>query len=550
MFENLSLYETVSLAAKRFPNYQAVYYQRKKIKYSAFIKRIDRMADILYNVFNIREGDVILVAQPNIPDVLVLIYALNKIGAIINLVHPFTPYNQVKSIMDKTNSKIGFVFEQRVAKEVDKFREIANKIVVTRVEDDLPCFKKFIYHNFMNNKIREKLGRFRSYFPGFTYLYTFKPTGKGSPTVTGKSNQTSVLLHSGSTTGEPKTICLSDDNFNFIAERCEGFVGKKANELKARGMLSILPSFHGFGLCMTMHSPLAIGYGTVLIPKYSAKAVCDAMNHTPVGMMCGVPTMYENMLHNEKFKKNRHIKNLHICWCGGDYLQPKTQEEFNALMAKKGSKCQLFEGYGLTEAIAVNVINNFEHNRKGSLGYPIKDVEVKIVDEHGKEVPKGSIGEIAIKGGANMVCYYENPKATKEAVHDGFVFTGDLGYVDTDGFVYFKARKKRVIKVSGVGVFPSEIENLVSHIPYVKGCCAVEIPDERLQHAVKLFVIADFFDEEGMKETIKDTCRKYLIRWAVPKEIEFIDKLPKTLLGKVDFKVLQAQEDQKRGVQR
>lgn len=548
MFENLSLYETVALSAKRFPRNLAVYYQRKKIKFPAFVKRIDRMADILTNVLGVKEKDVIIVAQPNIPDTLVLIYALNKIGAVVNLVHPFTPFNQIKSIMSKTKTKLAFVFEQRVAKEVDKYREIADKVIVTRVEDDLPLGKKIVYHCFMNNQIRKKLGKFRSYFNGFTYLHTFKPTGKGSPTISNKNDDVSVLLHSGSTTGEPKTICLSNRNFNFIADRCEEFVGTTQADLKAKGMLSVLPSFHGFGFCMTMHSPLAIGLASVLIPKYSASAVCDALNHGSVGLMCGVPTMYENMLNNEKFRKNKHIKDLYVAWCGGDYLPSQTQDSFNELMKKNGSKCQLFEGYGLTEAIAVNVINNFKYNKKGALGHAIPDVQVKIMDENGNEVKRGDIGEIAIKGGANMVCYFDNPEATKEAVKDGWVFTGDLGYMDEDDFIFFKQRKKRVIKVSGVGVFPSEIENLVSHIPHVQACCAVEIPDSRLQHAVKLFVVADFFDEEGMKETIKDTCRKYLIRWAVPKEIEFINELPKTLLGKIDFKVLQARENERRGL--
>ena len=144
--------------------------------------------------------------------------------------------------------------------------------------------------------------------------------------------------------------------------------------------------------------------------------------------------------------------------------------------------------------------------------------------------------------------YFEDEKATKEAVKDGWLYTGDLGYMDEDNFVFFKQRKKRVVKVSGVGVFPTEIERLVENVPGVEACCAIQIPDSRLQNAIKVFVVAKFFDEEGMRNAIMDTCRKYLIRWAVPKEIEFCDSLPKTLLGKIDFKVLQKQENEKRGI--
>ena len=149
-----------------------------------------------------------------------------------------------------------------------------------------------------------------------------------------------------------------------------------------------------------------------------------------------------------------------------------------------------------------------------------------------------------------MVGYFNDEKATKEAVKDGWLYTGDLGYMDEDGYVFFKQRKKRVVKVSGVGVFPTEIERLVESVPGVSACCAIEIPDPRLQSAIKIFVVAKYFDEVGMRNAIMDTCKKYLIRWAVPKEIEFCDDLPKTLLGKIDFKVLQKQEDLKRGITR
>ena len=144
--------------------------------------------------------------------------------------------------------------------------------------------------------------------------------------------------------------------------------------------------------------------------------------------------------------------------------------------------------------------------------------------------------------------YYHDEEATKEALRDGWLYTGDLGYMDEDNFIFFKQRKKRVVKVSGVGVFPTEIERLVESVPGVEACCAIQIPDPRLQNAIKIFVVAKFFDEVGMRNDIMDTCRKYLIRWAVPKEIEFVDSLPKTLLGKIDFKVLQQQENERRGI--
>ena len=548
--QNPSIYERLHEAVVDFPHGLAVYYQGTKIRFKRFGRLVNRTADILANRLNVKKGDVLLIAQPNIPEVLLLFYAANKIGAVCDFVHPFTPFNQIKSIINLTHAKYAFLFEQRVAKEVERYREIADMVIVTRIEDFLPLGKKFIYHNFMNKAIRKKLGKWRGSFKGFTYLKDLKPTGKVPETVTGKSSETTILLHSGSTTGYPKTICLSDNNINCVAERACEFLACKPEEIRGGGMLTVLPSFHGFGLAITMHAPLINRFAAILVPKFSAKEAAKIMNKVKVSCICGVPTMYESLLKCPEFVHNRHLKNLHVVFCGGDSLPTKLQADFNEAMKKGGSHCQMFEGYGLTEAVCVNIVNTYNHNKVGSIGYPMSGAEFRIVDENGKELPRGEIGEIILKSPAIMNCYYNDEKATKEAVKDGWLYTGDLGYMDEDNFVFFKQRKKRVVKVSGVGVFPTEIERLVESVPGVEACCAIEIPDPRLQSAIKIFVVAKFFDEEGMRNAIMDTCRKYLIRWSVPKEIEFVNELPKTLLGKIDFKVLQKQEDEKRGVTR
>jgi long-chain acyl-CoA synthetase len=223
-------------------------------------------------------------------------------------------------------------------------------------------------------------------------------------------------------------------------------------------------------------------------------------------------------------------------------------KDFNSLMEKAGSKCRLFQGYGLTEAIAVNCVNTFNANRETSLGKAMPNAIFKIVNEKGEEVPRGQIGEIILKSGAIMLGYYHDPEATKNCLIDGYLYTGDLGYMDEDDFIYFKQRKKRVVKVSGVAVFPSEVEQLIESMPEVSYCAAIHIPDVKLQNSIKVFVVAKYFDETAMKDKILETCRKYLIRWSVPTEIEFRDELPLTMLGKVDFKVLQEEEDKKRGL--
>lgn len=542
-----SLYTNIKKTINRLPHNTAIYFQGKKISFTKFDRLIDKTADVLVNVLGIKQNDVIMVSQPNIPNVLVLIYALNKIGATVDLVHPLTPFNQIKSIINSTNAKYAFLFEQRVAKEVDRYRDLSSKIIVTRVEDYLPLFKKIIYH-FLNKNIRKKLGRYRGDFFGFKYLYQLKKTGKPFYIKQPQDGKVSILLHSGSTTGDPKTICLSDDNFNFIANKATSLTCTDSKSFDKKMFISILPSFHGFGFCMTMHLPLVNGSGVALVSKFSTKDINTIFKKNKIFVMCGVPTMFENLLKDDKFIHNKRLKYLALCFSGGDTMSIALKERFNKVLKDNGSIGALYEGYGLTEAVAANICNTTLNHKDGSLGKPIEGVDVKIVDESGVEVKNGTIGEIILKTPAMMVEYLNNKEGTKEAIRDGYLYSGDLGYKDEDGFIFFSQRKKRVVKVSGVGVFPSEVERLVESIPGVSKCCAIEIPDEKLLHALKVFVVANYYDEEGMKHQIMDTCRKYLIRWSVPKEIEFVDSLPTTLLGKVDFKTIQENENKKRGI--
>ena len=542
------MYEALLESAEDFPLGTAIYYQGRRIMFSSLMRHVDRMADILYHVLNVRRNDVILIAQPNIPDALIIFYAANKIGAIANFVHPFTPFNQVRVIMKKTNTKVAFLFEQRVAKEVDRYRQLADKIYVTRIEDFLPLPSKIIYHNFYNNKIRKKLGKWRGKFKGFNYVKDLHPTHKEVPLVNHNEKETAILLHSGSTTGDPKTICLSSWNMNFLAERACEFLSCEPEFIRGKGMLSVLPSFHGFGLCMTMHAPMVNRFASVLMPKFSATEVAKTMKKTNIAAICGVPTMYENLLKCDKFVNSKKLKNLYVCFCGGDSMSESLKNRWDEAMKKGGSSCQVFEGYGLTEAVCVNAVNTYKNNRINSFGKAARDVKFRIVDEAGNEVKRGEIGEITLKSDAMMVGYYNDKENTVKAIKDGWLYTGDLGYMDEDDFIFFKQRKKRVVKVSGVGIFPTEIERLVESVHGVEACCAIRIPDPKLQSAIKLFVVAKYFDEEGMKEEIMDTCRKYLIRWALPKEIEFRKSLPLTQLGKIDFKSLQKEEDEKRGI--
>lgn len=542
-----TMYQAYKEAALDFPHGTAVFYQGKKITFRRFLKKIDAMAATFQYHLGIKKGDVVLLSQPNIPDVLIIFYALNKIGAITNFVHPFTPYNQIVAIYQKTHSVMAFLFEQRVAKEVEAYRQFADHCYVTRVEDHLPLFKKVVYH-FMNKKIRKKLGKDIK-FNGFKYVYKLPKVHKKSSEENNLKDQTAVLLHSGSTTGSPKTICISNNAFNFISYHACEFVCCTPKQIRGTMMLTILPSFHGFGLCMAMHAPLINRFGVGLLPKFSVDDTLKVMRHNKMSVICGIPKVYEALVNDKRFVKSRRLRYFRVGFCGGDSMNISLKKRWDEALKANEHRGQVFEGYGLTEAISVNSVNTYDHNKPGSIGYPASGIKFKIIDEKGHTLKPGELGEICIYSPAAMVGYFEDEKATKATfTDDGYLKTGDIGYIDEDGFIFFKQRKKRVIKVSGVGVFPSEIEQLVESVPGVEAVCAIRIPDPKLVNAVKLFVVAKYYDEQGMRQAIMEKCQKYLIRWSVPKEIEFVDELPYTLLGKVDFVKMQKQEDAKRGI--
>lgn len=546
-FKNKSMYQVVYEAGLKVPHNTAIYYQKRKITFAEFLRSVDKMADVFEHKLGVHQGDVVTISLPNIPNVLIVIYALNKLGAICNIVHPYTPYNQLKVIIDKTHSKWAFVFEQRVAKELEKFKAISHICYVSRVEDFLPVVSKQIYHTFMNFRIRRKLKK-NWRFKGFKYFHQLKGKTSKSSTVLNNGKDVALLLQSGSTTGDPKTICLSNNNMNYVASKASELMCLPEEELIGKGMLSFLPAFHGFGLGMTMHAPLATGWASVLIPKFSPEAVVEAMKKTPVNAICGVPTAYESLIKSPVFINSQKLKNLHVCWSGGDSMSPLLKDKWDKTMKDRGSNCHLFEGYGLTECVSAIVVSTYKHNKPNSVGYPISGTEVEIFDEKKRILKAKEIGEIGIKSEASMVSYFADAIATDNAYHNGYILTGDLGYKDEDGFIYFTSRKKRMIKVSGVAVFQNEIERLVATVPGVKDVVAIRIPDDALQSAVKIFVVTDVVDKEGMQQDIIDVCQRYLIRWSVPKEVEFRESLPKTTIGKTDFRKMQEEEDLNRGI--
>ena len=459
MFENLTLYQAYRNASLKVPNETALYYFTTKISFAKLLEKIDHAAAILQNQFLIKKGDTIIVSLPNIPQTIILFYAINKIGAVVDMVHPNTPCETMQKYYDEADCKLAILYDQKVYKELIAYKKFNGHIAVCSALTYLSPHLRNMYKasEAWSVKMLRKAKKFLFYED---YSNDVNP----SKEVLIDGSETSVLLHSASTTGESKTIKLSARSFNFTASCTPEFMCMRPEQFIGKSLVSVLPSFHGFGLCMTMHSPLCNSFGVILIPKFSASMVAKMMTrYKNVICICGVPNVFKALLNEPAFINNKYLKVLGSCFSGGDSLSSSIKENFDSLMIRKESKCRLYEGYGLTEVLSVCALNTHRKHKFGSIGYPISGVEFRILNEKNEILPPNEIGEIAIKSENNMLGYFDHTPE-KDIYADGYLKTGDLGYIDEDGFLFFKARKKRVIKVAGVAVFPQEIESVISQI--------------------------------------------------------------------------------------
>ena len=347
--------------------------------------------------------------------------------------------------------------------------------------------------------------------------------------------ETSIYLHSGGTTGTPKVIELSDYALNNLVNKIDGIVKK---DMKGKSMLAVLPTFHGFGLGMGIHAPLANGATSALMMKFNTKKVIEWINENKVNLIIGVPLLYQKLIKNEFFCKAK-LENLDFCFIGGDNVPVSLINEFNNLMKKKNSDAMLLEGYGLTETVTVCNVNTKTDFKLGSVGKPLNGVEILILDDEMNPLAFNEIGEVYITGDTLMNGYLNDEDSTSKTlitINDKiYVKTGDLGYLDQDGFLFLKGRKKRMFKISGLNVYPSEIEKIASDNEDVIDA-SLEFFDEPTATLV-LFVKKNsqsIKSEDEIKTMIYNLLKNKVLKYSIPKDIIFMEEFPKTNVGKIN----------------
>ncbi len=541
-YPETTMFGAIELSAKRVPQAPALDFMGKITTYEKLVEKIEDAAKAFVN-YGIKKDDVVTICMPNTPQAIVCLYALNRIGAIANMVHPLSSQKNITFYLDYSESRMILTLDQfyeKVEKAVSEAERDA-VILTARIQNELPLIKSVAYKYFKN---KENL-RFPTREKDIVWA-DFVKTGKDVklPPVQFSKEKTAVILYSGGTSGTPKGIQLSDFNFNALGMQVAEISG--CNLDYGCKFLSVMPVFHGFGLGIGIHTVLENGALSILIPQFTKESYAKAVLKNKPNFIAGVPTLYEALLKVDVFQ-GADLSFLIGVFSGGDALSPELKKRADAFFKEHNANLQIREGYGLTECVTASCVTPVDRSKVGSIGVPLRDMQYRIVEPGTfNYLPSGEMGEIILTGPTLMLGYMkaeeENAKTLrKDENGTTWLFTGDMGSMDEEGFVYFKQRMKRLIVTSGYNVYPSHIENILDKHEAVDCSCVIGVKDPYKMQRVRAYIALKngFEANDETKEKILSYCKEYLDVFERPKEIIFKDELPKTLVGKVAYHTLE-----------
>ena len=535
-YPRVTMYEALMRTVAQFPDRTAYDFLDYAASYRQFAGQIDRFAAALA-ALGMKKGDRITVSMPTSPQGLIAFYAANKLGVVASMIHPLSTAKEIEFYLNVSQSTVALA----LAEHFSKFNEVRETtplktIILTGLKDPLPDAPGIALPGSVQGLGVER----------------WKDLMSGSfpvvPAVAMGTDEMAAILYSGGTTGHPKGIMLS--NYNFISE---GIMAATFRAIPHAGqpmvMVASLPIFHGFGLGICCNAMFMTGGTSILVPQFTPEILADLIVRKRPTSISGVPTLYDALSRNPVFQQ-ADLSCLKATTVGADTLPRTVKERFEDVVRKQGGTVQLLEGYGLTEAVTGIMVTPANAYREGSVGVPYPDMLAKVVRIGTQEaVPPGEEGELCISGPAVMLGYLDQPAETAKVLQkhgDGRIWlhTGDIFTMDEDGYFFFKLRLKRMIKSSGMNVYPVQVEEILYKHPEVRDACVIGIPDEAQVERVKGFVILKNPSKSGpdMAKALIDYCRDNLIKWSCPREIEFRDSLPLTRVGKIAYTVLQDEE--------
>ena len=543
-----SMFEMLEDVAEKYPNNVAFDFMGKSTTYRRLVQEIETCAKALKTI-GIREGDKVTIAMPNCPQAVCLFYAVNLVGGIANMIHPLSAEKEIEFYLNESGSVTAITLDQFYPKfeAIRKNTSVVN-IIIASIRDALAQPIRAGYMLTEGRKIKKipadaPVIRWQEFMRlSRCCFYNYK--------VKRAADDPAVILYSGGTTGTTKGIVLTNKNFNALSQQVIA-----ANPMFRPGdkMLAAMPIFHGFGLGVCIHTMLTQGGRCILVPRFTPKTYARDLVKKRCNFVAGVPTLYEALL-RLKDMDGADLSCLKGVFSGGDSLSVELKKKFDRFLYDHKAIVQVREGYGTTETVTACCLTPSHMFKEGSIGLPFPDTYIKIVEPGTDiELPYGEEGEILLAGPTVMKEYMHHPVETAQTLRtheDGltWVYTGDLGKMDEQGFVYFRGRAKRMIVTAGYNVYPAQIENILDAHEFVQMSCVIGIPDSYKMQKVKAFVklAAGVPANDETKQAILEHCRRHVAKYAMPCDVEFREEMPKTLVGKVAYRVLEEEELSKR----
>lgn len=532
-YPRITMYEALMKTVEQYPENIAYDYLDYTATYQQFIDEIDLCANAMAGI-GIRQGDIITIAMPTCPQAIVSFYAANKLSVVASMIHPLSTETEITYYLNVARSRYALT----MAEYYEKFKKVKKETLLETLILSEPLDFPMITDKTKGNAHPDPM--VKSWSDIMASSYPEAPKGKMD------TDEMAVILYSGGTTGFPKGIMLS--NYNFISE---GMMVASWRDIPPEeySILAILPIFHGYGLGVCCNATFMRGGTAILVPNFTPDIFAKLIRTKRPCVITGVPTLYDALSRNPEFQ-NADLSCLKAAGCGADTLPRTVKERFEAIVQAQGGDVKLLEGYGLTEAVTGIMGTPQDGYRENSVGIPYPDMLAKVVRIGTiQEAEIGEEGELCISGPAVMLGYMGQPEETARTLQihqDGlqWLHTGDIFTMDEDGYFYYKLRLKRMIKSSGMNVYPAQVEDVILQHPAVQSVCVIGIPDEAQVERVKAFVVLKdpSLASPEMAEKLIAHCRDHLIKWSCPREVAFRKDIPLTRVGKIAYTELKKEE--------
>ena len=546
--QECSIYDYLFNKNQDYPLDIALIYLGKEITFKELFERID-MTAAAFTSAGVKEKDIVTIALPSIPEAVYCVYALNKIGAIANMIHPLAGKEETINYLNEVESKIAVIFDaayETLAADIGKTK--VEKAIVVSPSNSLPLMLKAAY--------RIKVRKPKLVQKEFIWWNSFIRNGKGTEVRKAEKNifETAIISHTGGTTGNPKGVMCSDYscnslmwqllcNFEFQRQECS---------------LNVLPPFVNYSLLESIMAMLAEGMKVALLPKYDPMKFDKYVKKYKPNQILSIPAYWEAVLKIPNIHKTDMSCLKHL-YAGGEAMSLEIKESIDSLIQSCGANTRLYTALGSTEMIAGATITYENCYYPGSVGIPMVRVNCKIVDpQSGEELTYGNAGEICFSGDTMMLGYYDNQEATDDIIKQDkngvrWLHTGDIGYITEDGIIYVTGRIKRIFMTKGrdgqvTKMFPDRIEASINTHKDVEACCVIGIPDrERINYPKAFLVLNKFANSKEVKKEIIDICKKSLPEYMIPYDLEVVDDMPRTSRGKIDYRALESYQKKNAG---